>query len=48
MVVLICIQILIEHSVSIQQRHDQTRRSKASGVGLYCLSMSHKKDARLK
>ena len=26
---------------------DQTPRSAASGRGLHCLSMSHKKDARL-
>ena len=26
---------------------DQTPRSAASGLGLHCLPMSHKKDARL-
>ena len=41
------IQTLIEHSVSKQWRPDQMPRIAVSGLGLHCLSMSHKKDARL-
>ena len=37
------IQILIEHSVRKQWRPD----SAASGLDLHCLTMFHKKDARL-
>ena len=29
------------------ETHDQMPRSAASGLGLHCLPMSHKKDARL-
>ena len=40
----ILIQILIEYPVS---EPDQTLQSVASDLGLYYLSMSHKKNARL-
>ena len=43
----IFIQILIEHSVSNSGDPDQTQHSAASDLGLCCLPMSHKKDARL-
>ena len=48
MVAFIFIQILIEHSVANSGDPDQTLRSAVSGLGLHCLPMSHKKDARLK
>ena len=47
MVFLIFIQFVIEYSVSIIGDSDQTARSAASVLGLHCLYMSHKKDARL-
>ena len=40
-------QILIKHSVSKQCRPDQAPQNVASALGLHCLRMSHKKDARL-
>ena len=40
------IQILIEHSVKNSGEPDQTPHSVASGLGLHCVAMSHKKDAR--
>ena len=45
--IFIFIQILIEQSVSKQGDPDQTPRSVASDLGLHCLSVPHKKDARL-
>ena len=39
-------QILIEHTVSSREP-DQTLQSVASDLGLYYLSLSHKKSARL-
>ena len=47
MVFFIYIQILIEHSVSNSGDPDQTPLYVASDMGLRCLLMSHKKDARL-
>ena len=46
---MILIQILIEHTVSkINSEYlDQTLCSMASDLGLHCLPMSNKKDARL-
>ena len=46
MVFFIFIQILIEHSANSGDP-DQTPHHAASGLGLHCLHMSHKKDARL-
>ena len=43
----IFIQIKIQHFSSKQWRPDQIQRSVASDLGLHCLPMSHKKDARL-
>ena len=42
------IQILIEHYVSKQWRPWSDVRSAASDLGLHCLHMSNKKEARLK
>ena len=39
--------IFMEHSVCKQWRGDQMPHSAASGLGLHCLPMSHKKEARL-
>ena len=47
MVIFICIQILIEHSVCRQWGPYQMPHSAASDLGLHCFPMSHKKDARL-
>ena len=48
MVFFIFIQILIEHSALANSGDpDQTSLYVASDLGLYCLPMSHKKDARL-
>ena len=41
------IQKFIEHSVSKQWVPGQTLPSAAADLGLHCLPMSHKKDARL-
>ena len=41
------IRILIEHSVSNSGDRDQMPQNAASDLGLYCLPLSHKKDARL-
>ena len=43
----IFIQILIEHSVSKQWRSRSDTISVAYDLGLHCLPMPHKKDARL-
>ena len=40
-------KIFIELSISKQCNPDQTLHSSASGLGLHCLPMSHKEDARL-
>ena len=48
MVFFIFIQFFIEHSVLANSGEpDQTPHSVASYLGLHCLSMSHKKDARV-
>ena len=47
MLFFIFIQNLREHSVSEQWRADQMPLSAASDLGLHCLPMYHKKDARL-
>ena len=47
MVFLIFIQILIENPILKQWRPDQMPHSAASDLGLHCLSMSHKKEAKL-
>ena len=48
MVVFICIQILIKYSVYANSGDlDQTPHSVESDLGLHCLHISHKKDARL-
>ena len=46
MVFFIFIQVLIENYASKQSDADQTPHSVASDLGLPCLPMSHKKDAR--
>ena len=46
MVYHICTRIPIEYSISNSGDPYQTPRSVASDLGLHCLSMSHKKDAR--
>ena len=48
MVVFVFILILIENSVANSGDPDQTLHSAASGLGLHCLPMSYRKDARLK
>ena len=49
MVVFILIQILMDYSVSNFGDLDQTPHlAAASGLGLYCLPMPHKKGTRLK
>ena len=48
MVFFIIIQILIERSVRKSGDPDQTPRSAAFDLGLHCLPMSNKKEARLK
>ena len=48
MVVFNFIQIVIKSYVSKKLSPDQTPHSAASGLGLHCLPMSHKKDATLK
>ena len=40
-------KILIENFVSKQWNPDQTSRSATSDLGLHCLPLSHKKDAKL-
>ena len=47
MVFIISIQILIDHPVRKHGDPDQTPHSVASDLGLHCLPMSYKKDARL-
>ena len=47
MLFFILIQILIEHHVSNSRERDQTSQSVASDLGLFYLSMSHKKNASL-
>ena len=47
MVFFIFIQNLIGHSIANSGDPDQTSRFSASDLGLHCLPMSHKKDARL-
>ena len=46
MVFFICSQVLMENYASKQWRPDQTPHSVVSDLGLHCLPMSHKKDAR--
>ena len=43
----IFIQFLIEYSVSNSGDPDQMPHSAVSDLGIHCLSMSHKMDARL-
>ena len=47
MVIFICIQILIDHSVCRSWEPDQMPHSAPSDLDLHCFPMSHKKDARL-
>ena len=47
MIFIIIIQIYIQHSTSKQWIPDQIPRSVASDLGMHCLPMSNKKDARL-
>ena len=46
MVFLRLFKIMIEHSLANSGYPDQMPRSVASDLGLHCLPMSHKKDAR--